>query len=224
MRQETGSNITIIQSRISVRLTASGDLFVIDDVIASLPTTIEESSTIEILTKRMMLIPSQMVNRCKEESDRRVVVDRELASMGITYYNDEEVVTLSRGDVVALVVVPKRLMTEIERRYDPSLISFDTPMLHEAVVPREHIFVDSHLGITTIKVYGGAEQIEGRAAAELRFADIYETPTDAYSIYWIQRLAKAMELSGEIPLYIYRCSPTMQSLLLQTFKNIMICE
>ncbi len=217
MRLVTGSSVGSIQKKISVRLPASGDLFVIDEVLSSLLGNGDSDVTIEIITKRMMLIPTQIVAACNDDKSLlTAVVERELGLMGISYYNDEDVLILSRDVITAIIVVPKIVVCEIDRRYASRSVIFDTPMLRDSIVAKEHAFVDSFLGLTTIKVYtdGG----------ELLFADTYETPTDAYSIYWIERIASALGLSHNIPLYIYRCSKTMQSLLLQTFNKIMICE
>ncbi len=250
MRQETGSSNTPQEKRISVKLSAGGDLFVIDELEAELAAMDVEARgvkdteasgakdteasgekdaeasgarakvRVELLTKRVMLIPAERlltnVEAQESESVSMEVVREELSRGGISYYEDEAVVTMRSGDRVALVVVPKAMLRLLDETCGVDGVAYEVPILRRAVGEERHLIVDSVRGVTTILMYD--------RGGELTFADVYETPTDASAIYWVQRVAKAVEMREEIYLYICRCSGTMRRLLQRDFKKMMICE
>ncbi len=197
---------------VSIRLTSNGDSFVMPDYMPA--DCGEEPIRLELVTKKAILIPAEVL--MGDEGGRMSpieIAEQELGKAGVIIEGDEQFIQIGSDDIVALVVVPKLLMSELMSRYQGN-VDIETPLLRRRVNAKRHMLVDSFEGITTVKVF---------SQNDLIFADVYETPSIATVAYWLQTLSETLRMR-EDALYIYRGDAALRRFMRAYFKQISVCE
>ncbi|MFI3328294.1 MAG: hypothetical protein R3Y70_04030 [Rikenellaceae bacterium] len=199
---------------VSIRLASNGDSFVMPESMPQSCGVDDAPIRLEIVTKKAILIPAEVLMGDDEGSVSPIdIAQEQLAIAGVVIGGDEQFIQIGSDDIVALVVVPKLLMSELMGRYQGN-VDIETPLLRRRVNGKKHMLVDSFEGITTVKVF---------SQNELMFADVYETPSVASATYWLQTLASVMKMR-DAALYIYRGDAALRRLLRPYFKQISVCE
>lgn len=201
MRQETGSNHPQNIISISVRLLSNGDPFLIDDYLTQFADLDNSYIRVEILTKRAILVPKAILTGSSPLS--------ELAAVGVVLGGDEEIVTIEDRDLVAIIAVPQSLIKELELHFE-GRYELMSSLLRRPVTSDAHILLDVFDGLSTVKIY--------EKGWKLQFVDLYDTPSTATVVYWMQRLSVVMNLK-DYSLYIYRGDGALGRMMSNNLKN-----
>ncbi|MFR9621122.1 MAG: hypothetical protein SNH63_07915 [Rikenellaceae bacterium] len=167
---------------------------------------------VELLSKRTMLVPRELLMAHGAEGLEEVCRG-EYAAGGMTIGDNEELLVVGDGDVVALVALAKSLIAELNGRGSGRVV-YTSALLHERVSDVAHVVVDVKDGLSYIKVY---------SEDGLSFADVFEVSSVAQVAYWLQRLSAVMSLES-YDLYLLRGDASLLSAVSSSFKQLRRCE